>query len=98
MTQQHRQALSTAPARRANAPRLAFAGIHESRTQQQVFGRVTRQRQLRCDHQRRAAGMGLTRAASAICFGVAGQVADRGIDLRQRDADRGHVEGWQVGG
>ena len=76
---------------------LPLATVHESRAQQQVFRRVTRQRQLRCDHQCRAAGMGLARGlGNLLC--VAGQVADGGVDLRQRDADLRHVEGWQVGG
>ena len=41
--------------------------------------------------------MGLTGGLGNL-LGVAGQVADGGVDLRQRDADLGHVEEWQVGG
>jgi len=77
---------------------LPLAGVHESRAQQQVFGRIAGQCQLRCDHQRRAAGMRVARGSGDLA-GVAREIADRRVDLRQRDADLGrHVERRQVDG
>ena len=61
-----------------------LAGGHEGRAQQQVLGRIAAQRQLGRDHQPRAFGMG--RAGRVVQQAqVALEVADRGVDLRQRD-------------
>ena len=96
VAQQHRQTGERCQLAGQRAE-LPFTGLHEGRTQQQVFRRIARQSQLRCDHQRCAAGVGLARGVGNLPC-IAGQVADRRVDLRQRDADHGHVERWQVGG
>jgi hypothetical protein len=64
------------------------AGRHEGRAQQQVFGRIAGQRQLRRQHQPCTllvcGSRGLDDARR-----VAGQVADSGVDLGQRDTHGG---------
>ena len=67
---------------------LPGAGLHEGGAQQQVFGRVAAQPELGRDDEVRA-----LRMRAARCLGdaarVAGEVADGGIDLRQRHFHRG---------
>jgi hypothetical protein len=70
----------------------AGAGRHEGRAQQQVLGRVARQRQLGRQHQLGALRMGLAGSLGDQA-GIAGQVADGGVDLGQGDGKgdrRGH--------
>ena len=60
---------------------------YEGRLQQQVFGRIPRQSQL---GKRDELGAGVFGGANRIddSISVAGQVANRGIDLRQRESER----------
>ena len=57
-------------------------GLHESRTQQQIFGRIAAQTQLRCEHQSRTCGMRLARKIDNLLH-IARQITDRRIDLRE---------------
>ena len=57
------------------------AGLHEGRPQQQVLGRVAAEREFGRQHDGGALRMGGARGLRQQA-GVAGEVADRGVDLR----------------
>jgi len=59
------------------------AGVHERRPQQQVFGWIAAQAELGSEDEARTLPVGHARGSDDL-VGVAGQVADGGIDLRQR--------------
>ena len=81
------QALQAGQCRGAVLQRLG-TGLHEGRSQQQVFGWVAAQAQFRRQHQARALLVG---AAGTVddAFAVASQVAYRRVDLRQGHFHRG---------
>ena len=64
------------------------AALHEGRSQQQVLGRVPCQREFGRDEETGPGRVRFTRSVDDA-LGIARQVADRRIDLRERDLDRG---------
>ena len=82
MTDDNEEARQIGQPARAVGERIG-AGAHERRPQQQVFGRIAAQTELRREDEARTL---LVSTASGIddLVGVAGEVADDGIDLRQR--------------
>ena len=66
---------------------LGGAGSVEILAQQQILGRVTTQRQFRCDHDIRPERFGSMGEIDNF-GGVAGNVADRRIDLGNRYFER----------
>ena len=69
----------------ALAERLG-AGMHERRPQQQILGRVTAQAELGREDEAGAFAVGTSRRVDDL-LRVAGEVADAGVDLRQRHFD-----------
>ena len=63
------------------------AGFHERGAQQEVFGRIAAQAELRRQHEPRALRMGAARGLDDLAR-VARQVSDRGVDLREGDFHR----------
>ena len=83
MTHHHVQALAIGQLTRHVGERL-LAGQHEGRAQQQILRRVAAQAQLGGQHDARAGRMSLPRHGNDLAS-IAGQVADMGVELGQRD-------------
>ena len=83
MTHHHVQALAIGQPTRHVGERL-LAGQHEGRAQQQILRRVAAQAQLGGQHDARAGRMSLPRHGNDLAS-IAGQVADMGVELGQRD-------------
>ena len=64
------------------------AGLHERRPQQQVFGGIAAQAEFGRQHQARTLLVGTPRAVDDAAA-VPGQIAHRGVDLRQGHFHRG---------
>ena len=87
MPHHHEQPRQIGQLLRAVVQRLG-AGLHEGRSQQQVFGRVAAQAEFGCQHQTRTLRVRATGTFDDLAA-VAGQIANRGIDLRQGYFHRG---------
>ncbi len=74
----------------SDAGHRLLALVQEARAQQQVFRRVAAHRQLGEHHQLGAVLVARLADHLDDALGVAGDIADREVELRHRDADRSH--------
>ncbi|MNS87869.1 hypothetical protein D3C72_1218250 [compost metagenome] len=81
---------SDATARRGNAGHRLLALVQEARAQQQVLRRIAADRQLGEHHQPGAVLVARLADHLDDALGVAGDIANREVELRHRDADRSH--------